>query len=175
MSVSENGILITDAIHTCVPIWVLQDVMNVRKDVSIINLELARSNEAYVSNLLSEKNLDVSIDQLLSDNLETEIYYALTLPREQLKSIENRLYVTGLASTNGYSDFNHFNVLKENIEEKFLMDYLTIDFNGEPKTATGNVLSTNYIVPLLLLKEFYDGLNNSDRAEEIKDQILSLG
>lgn len=174
MSVSENGILITDAIHTSIPIWVLQDVMNVRKDVSIINLSLARKNEAYVSNILSEKNLDMKIEELMAEQNEIEIFYALTLPRKQLEAIESHLFVTGLASTNAREDFNHFKILQENIEEKFLMDYLSIDFNGEPKTATGNVLSTNYIVPLLLLKEFYDNLNNGKRSDEIKDQILAL-
>lgn len=174
MSVSENGLLITDALHTTIPIWVLQDVMGVRKDVSILNLELARSQEAYVTNALAKKNLNVSVDELLSDKNETEIFYALTLPRQQLQDIENHLYVIGLASTNGSKSFNHFEVLKENMEEKFLMDYLSIDFNGEPKTATGNVLSSNYIVPLLLLKEFYDNLNNETRSNEIKHQILAL-
>ncbi len=174
MSVSENGILITDALHTTIPIWVLQDVMGVRKDVTILNLELARAQESYVTNVLATKNLNASVDELLSSKNETQVFYALTLPRQQLQEIENHLYVIGLASTNGNDDFNHFEVLKENIEERFLMDYLTIDFNGEPKTATGNVLSSNYIVPLLLLKEFYDNLNNEERSEEIKHQILAI-
>ncbi len=174
MSVSEDGVLLTEALHTTIPIWVLQDVMNVRPDVSIINLELARSSEAYVSNILSAKNLNASVDQLLKDDNEIEIFYALTLPRKQLQDIENHLYVVGLASTNGNETFNHFEALRENIEEKFLLDYLSIDFNGDPKTATGNVLSSNYIVPMLLLKEFYDNLNNETRSDEITDQILAL-
>lgn len=174
MSVSENGILITDALHTTIPIWVLQDVMGIRKDASILNLELARAQESYVVGILAEKNLNASVDELLSSKNKTEVFYALTLPRQQLQELENHLYVVGLASTNGNESFNHFEVLKENIEKRFLMDYLTIDFNGEPKTATGNVLSSNYIVPLLLLKEFYDNLNNEERSNEIKQQILAL-
>ncbi|WP_462249875.1 formylglycine-generating enzyme family protein [Ekhidna sp.] len=173
MSVSDNGILITDAIHTTIPIWVLQDVMGVRKDVSVLNLELA-SDESYVTNVLEEKNLQASVDDLMSVENQAEVFYALTLPRKRLENLENNLYVIGLASTNGDKSFNHFEILRENIEDRFLLDYLTIDFNGEPKYATGNVLSSNYIVPLLLLKEFYDNLNNDQRSEEIRDQILSI-
>ncbi|MEO9484535.1 MAG: SUMF1/EgtB/PvdO family nonheme iron enzyme [Ekhidna sp.] len=174
MSVNENGLLVTDALHTTVPIWVLQDVMGIRKDITILNLELAEEQEAYVTKTLAKKNIGSSVNHLLSKENTSEIFYALTLPRRHLQEIESHLYVVGLASTNGHESFNHFEKLKENMEEKFLMDYLTIDFNGEPKTATGNVLSSNYIVPLLLLKDFYDNLNNEERSNQLKQQILEL-
>lgn len=174
MSVSEGGLLITDGLHTTIPIWVLQDVMNVRTDVSVLNLELARTNQAYLDRILAEKNLNSSVEKLLSEEQGQDIFYALTLPRTRLQKLENRLYVVGLASTSGSNDFNHFETLRENIEDKFLMDYLTIDFNGEPKTATGNALSSNYIVPLLLLKEFYDNLNDQEKSESLREQILLL-
>ncbi|MEM7297113.1 MAG: SUMF1/EgtB/PvdO family nonheme iron enzyme, partial [Bacteroidota bacterium] len=174
MSVGEGGLLITDGLHTTVPIWVLQDVMNVRKDVSVLNLRLARSQPEYLDRVLAQKNLESSIEELLSEEHGQNIYYALTMPRNRLQKLESRLYVVGLASTSGSEDFKHFETLRTNIEEKFLMDYLTIDFNGEPKTATGNMLSANYIVPLLLLKEFYDNLDKPERSETLKNQILAL-
>lgn len=174
MSVNEGGLLITDGLHTTIPIWILQDVMNVRKDVSVLNLELARTQPEYLDRILAKNNLRSSVEELLSEEQGQNIFYALTLPRTHLEKLENRLYVVGLASTSGMDDFNHFEVLRRNIEDKFLMDYLTIDFNGEPKTATGNVLSSNYIVPLLLLKEFYDNLNESEKSNSLKQQILDL-
>ncbi|WP_424962803.1 formylglycine-generating enzyme family protein [Ekhidna sp.] len=173
MSVNEGGILLTDALHTTIPIWILQDVMNVRKDVTILNLELARQREDYLNAILGSKGLNASIGSLLSVN-DWDIYYALTLPREQLSAIENRLYVVGLASTNGSESFDHFEELRNNVEKKFLLDYLSIDFNGEPQTATGKVLSSNYIVPLMLLKDFYDQLENQTKSNELKGQILGL-
>ena len=174
MSVNEGGLLILDGIHTTTPIWVLQDVMNVREDVSILNLELARYQEEYLDRILSKNNMNRTVEELLNEEQGQNIYYALTLPRTSLQKLENRLYVVGLASTSGSEGFQHFETLRENVEEKFLMDYLTLDFNGEPKTATGKVLSTNYIVSLLLLKEFYEELNNADRSEELKQQIQLL-
>ncbi len=174
MSVAEEGLLITDGVHLTVPIWVLQDVMNVRKDVTILNLELAGGQPDYLERTLAAKGLNGSAGDLLQGLAGEKVYYALTLPRELLNANEENLFIVGLASTSGANDFDHFETLRENIENKFLMDYLTVDFNGEPKAATGQVLATNYIVPLLLLKEFYDDLNDDKRSGELKTQILAL-
>ncbi|MEM9328153.1 MAG: hypothetical protein AAGA85_20975, partial [Bacteroidota bacterium] len=175
MSVEENGILVTDALHTSIPLWVLQDVMKVREDVAILNLQLIRENKTYFDGKVKAVQAQLNDPlELFTHDKVPGIYYALTLPRETVQQIENRLYVVGLASTQGAEDFEHYTQLRENIEEKFLMDYLTIDFNGEPKTATGKVLSSNYIVPLLLLKEFYDEVENLERSAEVKAMILQL-
>lgn len=174
MSVAENGLLIVDGVHLTIPLWILQDVMGVREDISILNLELAADQPEYVDSILKEKGFSASVEELLSGDNGSAVYYALTLPRELIDQKERNLYVVGLASTQSSEQFNHFETLKTNIEDRFLLDYLTVDFNGEPKTATGKVLSTNYIVPLLLLKEFYDELNESGKSAELTSQIQLL-
>lgn len=177
MSVSENGILFTDATHTTIPLWVLQDVMSVRKDVVIINLELSQ-DENYITRKLNANGLQIeSREQLFSipeSNAEKDFFYALTLPRQNLKTVEDRLYVVGLASQYSSERLDHYNSLRENLEDKFLLDYLTIDFNGEPNTAQGKALQANYIVPFLMLKEYYDELDNSERSEFWKTKLLSI-
>ncbi len=175
MSVEDDGILVTDALHSSIPLWVLQDVMNVREDVSVLNLQLIQENGSYFDGKVKAIQAQFqSPEELFTHDKVPGIYYAITLPRETLQQIENRLYVVGLASTQGSEGFQHFDHLRENIEEKFLLDYLSIDFNGEPKTATGKVLSSNYIVPMLLLKEFYDEVKNEERSSEVKETILRL-
>ncbi len=177
MSVGENGILFTDAAHTTIPLWILQDVMSVREDVVIINLELAEDDD-YLGRKLAACNLkspnSIAVVDLPAANTERDFYYALTLPRSELKDIEDQLYVVGLASQYGSERLDHYQALKENIESKFLLDYLTIDFNGEPNTAQGNVLRTNYIVPFLLLKEYYDELGNDQKAEFWKEKLIGV-
>ena len=174
MSVEKDGLLILDGLHLTVPIWVLQDVMEVRRDVTILNLELAFVQKEYLSNILNEKGMNTSVDDLLQKEQSGKVYYALTLPRALIDQKEKNLYVVGLATAENSENFNHFEALKTNIEQRFMMDYLTVDFNGEPKTATGKVLSTNYVVPLLLLKEFYDDQKNSARSEELIKMIGQL-
>ena len=174
MSVAEDGLLIVNGLHLTVPLWILQDVMNIRKDVSILNLELAKNQSEYVNRILETKGWENSLDNLLNGKNGDRVYYALTLPKELIENNEKELYVVGLASTVGDESFNHFETLKTNIQNRFLLDYLSVDFNGEPKTATGKILSTNYIVPLLLLKEFYDDLNDDEQSKRLVEQIQSL-
>ena len=175
MSVAEDGLLLVDGLHLTVPIWVLQDVMSVRKDVTILNVGIGGFSEGLsVESTKVKKGWDYTIDELLQKEQGEKIYYALTLPRELINQKEKNLYVVGLASAESKPDFNHFETLQRNIEQRFLLDYLSLDFNGEPKTATGKVLSTNYIVPLLLLKEFYDDQNNVTRSNELTSLIEQL-
>ena len=181
MSVGHNGILVVDGEAATIPIWMLQDVMGIRRDIKILNLDLAE-NTAYLSewlknNQLKSKEAEKSITiikNLPELNPEKEFYYALTLSRNQLHSIEDRLYVVGLASIHKNSNFDNYSTLKENIESKFLIDYLTVDFNGEPKTATGRIYESNYILPFLLLKEYYDKTGNNKASERWQELILSL-
>ncbi|MEP3387704.1 MAG: SUMF1/EgtB/PvdO family nonheme iron enzyme [Reichenbachiella sp.] len=181
MSVGENGILFTEGESTTIPIWILQDEMNVRQDVSVINLDLAE-NESYLSRKLksldletptteSEMSLSYSIPQA---NPDRDFYFALTLPKKNLKKVEDRLYVVGLTSQLSDSRINNYAILKENIENKFLLDYLTVDFNGEPKTATGKTYEGNYIVPFILLKEHYDQTGDELKSQYWKDQVLNV-
>ncbi|MEO1053716.1 MAG: SUMF1/EgtB/PvdO family nonheme iron enzyme [Bacteroidota bacterium] len=185
MSVGEDGVLVVEGEHTTVPVWMLQDVMGVRPDVKVLNLDLAE-NTNYLTQW-SEQNGLKGVDRLATPfnrttlsrslpllNPEVAFYYALTLPSEHLSNIQDRLYVVGLTSYLNGNSFDNYSALKENVEQKFLMDYLTVDFNGEPKTATGKVYETNYIVPFLLMKEYYDQLGDDVKVEEWEGQLLRI-
>lgn len=184
MSVGHEGKLIVKGEATTIPLWLLQDVMGVRQDVDILNIDLAQ-NKDYLSDWLSRHQLngiemidDMGVGKLIGKlpelNTATDFYFGLTLPNEQVNSIEERLYVVGLASLHRNNQFDNYKMLKENIENRFLIDYLTVDFNGEPKTATGRVYETNYILPFLLLKEYYDELEDFDSSEKWENIILKL-
>ena len=177
MSVGDQGILFTEATHSTIPLWLLQDVMGVRTDVQILNLELSQDTD-YLERKLQTTGLNQPTDELLANissaNTDRDFYYALSLRRDRLTEVEDRLYVVGLASKLDAQTFDANETLKENIENKFLLDYLTIDFNGEPNTSTGRVFEQNYIVPFLLLKEYYDDLENEERASYWTDMILKI-
>lgn len=175
MSVGENGVLITEGESTTVPLWVLQDELGVRRDVKILNLELFE-NQSYKKNFLSQNgiNMDGGFSQLAENNPHLSFYYALTLPRHNFELINDKLYVVGLASLLSEKEINNFEILRANIEDRFLLDYLTVDFNGEPKSATGKSFETNYIVPFYLLKQYYDQQGNENRSRFLADQIKAI-
>ena len=181
MSVGQNGVLFTQGQNTTIPLFILQDAVGVRTDVDIINLELA-GNQDYLQRKLKSmgldwENLDTS-DRLGKEipriNPQRSFYYALTLPKQDLEQIEDRLYVVGLTSQLSQEEVNNYAILKENIERNFLLDYLSVDFNGEPKTSTGKVLEANYTVPFLLLKQYYDKIGDLNMSVYWKERLLTI-
>jgi hypothetical protein len=184
MSVGERGILIVQGESATIPLWLLQDVMNVRADVSVLNLELA-ANKSYLHNWMVERKLNGTellgsmdaqalMGKLPGLNASNDFYFGLTLADDRVNSIEEQLYVVGLTSIHRNNTFDNYGMLKENIEKKFLLDYLTVECTGEPKTATGRVYETNYILPFLLMKEYYDKTGDVEAAENWRDKILTL-
>ncbi len=184
MSTGQEGILVVEGEHSTIPLWVLQDVMGVRKDVKVLNLDLAE-HRAFLKGWLSENQLkgltasgniekSAILRELPLANPDKDFYYALTLSNKDLIPVEERLYVVGLASMHTENEFDNYQVLQQNVEQKFLMDYLTVNFNGEPKTSTGRVYETNYIVPFLLLKEYYDEIGDQVSADRWREQILEV-
>ena len=180
MSVEEDGILFTQGENTTVPLYVLQDAMGIRQDVKILNIELIQ-NENYRKRKLESLNLTLNIKP--GDNISVELplsnpsnkfYYALTLPRLDLEQIEDRLYVVGLTSQLSDEEIDNYSVLKQNIERNFLLDYLSVDFNGEPKTATGRVFEANYTVPFLLLKEYYDQIGDLNQSAFWREKLIEV-
>ncbi len=184
MSTGQGGILVVEGEHSTIPLWVLQDVMGVRQDVKVLNLDLT-CHVTFLSGWLKENqfnHVDVSgkieksvlLRELPIANPDQDFYYALTLSNKDLIPVEERLYVVGLASMHQENEFDNYQVLKQNVEQKFLMDYLTVNFNGEPKTSTGRIYETNYIVPFLLLKEYYDEIGDQVNSERWREQILEV-
>lgn len=184
MSTGNEGILVVEGEHSTIPLWVLQDVMGVRTDVKVLNMDLT-AHQAFLGNWLEENqmnglttngNIEKSaiLRELPLVNPDKNFYYALTLSNKDLIPVEERLYVVGLASMHTENEFDNYQVLQQNVEQKFLMDYLTVNFNGEPKTSTGRIYETNYIVPFLLLKEYYDEIGDQASANRWREQILEV-
>jgi len=186
MSVEAGSVLFTEGDNTTLPLIALQDVWKVRPDVTILNLDMIIQGD-YRKTKLSNSELalktisdtDKNFKQLLCaalpiENPDRKFYYALTLSKEHLASMKDQLYVVGLASQLSPQRMDNISVIKDNLENRFLMDYLTVDFNGESETATGRVLSANYLVPLLLLYEHYVENNETEKKTELTKLINKI-
>lgn len=183
MSLEDNAVLIVDSENTSLPLYLLQDVLSIRKDVAVLNLEMA-DKEEYRSRMLNAAGLQLGMNatptrqelcQLLpAQNLGKKFYYALTLSRQNIVPIREQLYVVGLASQHSVLQPDNISLIRKNIETRFLMDHLTVDFNGENEFAAGRVLSANYLVPMLLLLEHYRSSNEVERAKDLEEQVIRL-
>ncbi|MGI9542145.1 MAG: SUMF1/EgtB/PvdO family nonheme iron enzyme [Cyclobacteriaceae bacterium] len=189
MSTEQNGILITEGENTTLPLWLLQHGMDIRKDVVILNLDLLADTK-YRNQKLLLHQLTAPAESLISEtviqtkkrictelpmaNPDHKFYFALTLPKENIDGIDGKLYVVGLASQLSEQPINNLALLKKNVRQRFLMDYLTVDFNGEPKYTTGRVLNANYLVPLLMLYDHYSSSGQTPESDELEVLIDKL-
>lgn len=175
MSVDAGAVLFTEGENTTLPLLALQDIWNVRPDVTVLNLDMMtyshyRKSKFASSNLILNTIAESEPDfkQLLCaalpvENAGRKFYYALTLAKDNITSLKDQLYVVGLASQLSQTRIDNISIIRENLEKRFLMDYLTVDFNGTGQFDTGNVLSANYLVPFLLLYEHYQ--KNEDKVK----------
>lgn len=183
MSVEEDAILFTDSDNTTLPIYVLQDVLGTRRDVTVLNLDMLQESDYRKPKLAAiDLRLAESVAAtkqglctlLPEQNPGRAFYYALTLAKDNITSIKDQLYVMGLASHLSAKRVDNLASIRENLENRFLLDYLTVDFNGENEYSAGRVLNSNYLVPMLLLLDHYRSTGESDKAEQLQIQIINI-
>lgn len=191
MSVEPNGLLVTMGDNATLPVWVVQGAMNIRPDVIVLNLDLL-TNPPYRQQLLLENQLQLPDESAISAEADPEawkrhicrqlpvqnpsrnFYFALTIPKEKLSDIRSQLYVVGLVSQLSDQRVDNLAIMKKNWEQNFLTDYLTVDFNGESEFSTVKILNTNYLVPVLMLQEHYQGSGEQEKAEKMEQLALRI-
>lgn len=181
MSVEPQAMLITEGENTMLPLIVLQDVFGIRADVNVLNLDMLQyddyRNRKFESLHLTAPSTSGKVEMcesLPKLNPTTKFYFALTVDRKQVLPIKDQLYVVGLASRMSAERMDNISVIKDNLEQKFLLDYLTVNFNGEPANATGKIFAANYLVPMLLLSEHYYETGDVEQANHWNKIIRAL-
>lgn len=178
MSVKEGGVLFSESGNTCIPLFVLQDVLKVRTDVQVINVNLLDESlyrKKVLESLPSGLNSELSgstgfLEQLPVLNPDVSFYYSLTLQRRFIEKITDRLNLSGLAFKYLNDDQNSSKELAENTS-RFLVDYLITDFNNEGDGAAGRVLEPNYLPGFIILKSHYQKTRQAAKLEKI-DQLI---
>jgi formylglycine-generating enzyme required for sulfatase activity len=180
MSLEQGAVLITEGESTTTPLFVLQDVQNVRTDVVILNLEMLNNSEYVqrkfaavginavgVGNQIANKSAWICA-QLPQANPHKKFYYALTVGRDNIQSIKEYLYVVGLASVHSANSLDNVSLIKDNLEKKFMLDYLQVNFNGESDSDAGRAFSSNYLLPMILLYESYQKEGQLEKAKNLR-------
>lgn len=186
LSLDKNAIIFTNGNDDTYPLFVLQSAS--RTDVSILNIDLLQ-NATYAS--AQFKNHGLSGDSaclLVSEpakfyeyitrkNPDKPIYFALTIPKNNLEPISSNLYLTGLAYKYSKSGFDNLTVLKNNWETVFNISYL---FDNETRysslkyNSAVNKMNMNYIMPMAVLFREYISKGEILKAENIKKQALII-
>jgi len=149
----QNAILITNGFDDTYPIWILQDIKGVRKDVQVINLDLIQE-QSYQKQTLKELKLyplsktdPVNIvKELVKNNPGKAINVGLTVNPGALSDLSSKLYLVGL--TLKYSDdpIDNVQMIKNNWDFKY-----NRKLGQSTSSSSGKKINANYILQLAVV------------------------
>ncbi len=139
--VIENGIVFTAGDNDTYALWIVQEALNYRKDVTVINTSMIQLDD-YRAKLFKEKGIapfDFDKNELFETKLFKHIFennakisvHVSTSASAQFTdtTITENLYLTGLTYIYSKVDVENIAVIKRNFEKRFLLDHLTKTFS----------------------------------------------
>jgi hypothetical protein len=199
MSTEPNAILITNGDNDTYPAWLLQRVKGIRPDVTILNISLT-SVQSYFEHTVNSKEIDLDysaiqarakkkagsyypaalmqemVPELYKKYPQYPLYFALTVYPNYIEACKENLYAVGLAFRYNKKRMDNIALIKKNLEQNFVLDYLKFDYIGDqyPGKRLSAKMNLNYISPLMLLAEHYYLSGDVQRAQQWKNFALTL-
>ncbi len=193
MSADKNAILFTWGDNDTYPARILQETRSVRTDITLINASFATNFPEYLARVLKQKGIvlgDAFIQKYATPTdmkafikaltLEISrkypsvpIFFALTGDTENL--FDDSLYCTGLANRFSTVRIDNVSKLKNNIENRFHLDYLRGGLNETPSIShpVGEEFASNYVIPFAMLYKHYKSMGESnERSEFYKSFVM---
>jgi hypothetical protein len=191
MSLDTNAVLITCSDNDTYPLWMLQDALNIRTDVEVVNVDFMLIDSYRNANLhlmglqpfeIKEKEKDINkyednwgnvIKYVLSNcPLKRPLYIGLMVDENLYKGFENKLVISGLALKYpaGKEDMEKLN---KTLYEKFLLDYLKTPILIDKNQSLVDNRNVTY---LNMLKSTFDYYNksNKNKAKEVKNIAIKI-
>ncbi len=180
-SVEQDAILVTYGDNDTYPLWVLQSARDIRKDVKVLNINLLLM-EDYRQKSLAElglSNLDLTdckdtkamylkiLGRIASDS-KLPVYVANTMPDPIRQAFGDSLYLTGLAFRYTSTTFDNLAFLKNNFENKFLLDYLRVDFSPDSVSSVLAGMNLQYLPAFILLHQHYEASGELAKATNLE-------
>jgi hypothetical protein len=190
MSVDKDAILITNGDNDTYPLWILQDALGVRKDVMVINQSLILLDDyrteifgdfkikSFTTTFNSAGSVPAFREALfdhIRKNSERPFYYALTVSKEDLKPVEDYLYITGLASLYSKKEPDNIRLLAKNFRERFMLDYLLLDVPYRAPEKSHTMMNLNYLPSMKLLFDHYKASGKDPFAKKISSLAKKIG
>lgn len=192
-----NALMFSSGDNTIYPKLLLQQGLDIRKDVKLITIPfIVFSNGDYYNNLLKELKITkfneeaVVIDKELDtpeymqiaiakikhiiNNTSRSVYFDNSYYPDLTPAFDDNLYIEGVVVKYREESYNNIAVLKKNFENNYLLDYLKTDI--EPISSNKPVAYGYwYIMPLDILYNYYKESNNKQMQEQTKELIYKIG
>jgi hypothetical protein len=189
MSVKPNSILFTQHDNDSYPVWMLQDVKDIRPDVLVINIDFLRldSYRLAIFNQLGIKSMEFQLsddfesdwtkilNHFLSDyNNNRPVYIAMTVNQEYYKKFAEKMTISGLTYRFSNKPEDPVKLNKDMIENDFLLDYLKVQLWPDSNQEKVNKQNINYLKGFKLVFDYYKDIRDEKRANEIKNLALII-
>lgn len=186
-SLKPNAILITGGDNDTYFAWMLQAVMGVRKDVTIVNSNLCgiKSYGAKLSRELGlaqplpntddfsyEDYAKVFFKSLITNKDRRPVYAAATADEIFTLPVEQNLYLIGLAYEYSEDKMDNMALLKKNLEREYALDYLNQSFGIDTYETVVACANTNYLVPMITLYKHYRESGDAEKAAYWKSKAI---
>ena len=174
-SVGERGILLTEHDNDTYPVWMLQDVKDIRPDVLVINIDFLLY-DGYRETIFSElgvapfrlDTVDVNeyetnwrnaVEHLLGNYRgDRPIHIGLSVSEQWYGAFADRLQVVGLTKAFQSGSRDNATLLRE----VFVTDYLRVDYEHTSLRPRIDEMNVGYLV---FFDAVYDDLGPSRRRE----------
>lgn len=195
-SLEPNAVIFSGGDNDTFPMWMLQDVKNIRTDVTIINVPLI-GVESYQKRVLAKLGVKLSKEEqkevdrlsgvqsniparflnmieLLTNKTNRPIYMGVWFGGDFMKSIEKDLYLTGLVNRYSKTRIDNLALLKKHFIYDYHLDYLEIQNYIETRPQPVRWLDQSYITGLLTLHKHFKGSNDLQNVAFCKKYIRLL-
>ena len=181
MSVDENGILLVNGDNDTYPFWILQNVQKIRTDLFVINVSLSLNDSyreiIFKENLIpaltfkdnSERRMSGIVKHIIENIKDRPIYVSINMDPDIYKDYNDKMYMVGLAFKYSDKSFNNMAVLQNNVENKFLLDFLKINFSNNYAQSVVDQSNFSYLAVFLKLYEQYTLSGETLKAQRIKE------
>lgn len=186
ISLEPNAILLTYGDNDTYPYWVLQDGKKIRTDVTIINVSLAlidtyreklfANNKIAALKLMNDADRRSSnlVNHLIENVTDRPIYVSVFADDDCYKKYANQMYLTGLSYKYSKEPFDNLAVIRNNVENKFLLDFLKQTFNNNYAQSVVNQMNTGYLAIFLKLYEHYQASGEMVKAQKLKELAKNI-
>lgn len=190
ISVEENGLFISNGDMDGIPKWILQYGSDIRKDVLVTNKYLLADEKTYREMVYDKLNLSLPtkektdfnnmveyVDYLAVDLLKRSkrpTYISAGTPLNFFKAhqLEDNMYLVGNALKYATANFDNIPLVKENIENKYYLEYLFQNFQQHHEDQmVKSRMNLTYLPAFIVLKKHYQTTGNQIKLDYINKLI----
>lgn len=186
VSLEANAILLTNGDNDTYPYWLLQNGQKVRTDVTVLNISLGVI-DSYRERLFKENGIpelvikndsdrksETLIKHLIENVHDKPIYVGVFTDQNHYKPYINNMYLVGLSYKYSKEPFDNLAVIRNNVENKYLLDFLKHAFYNSYAQSAVNQMNTGYLATFLKLYDHYMASGEMVKAQKIKEMAKSV-